>query len=251
MTATEAPSPIAELIREHDEVVRPLLDRMSRLADLLDSGTHVSPDLVREGVELWKTYVHEVHGAELNHLQSAKSLRCGPGLSEVLEDQNRSTQRMDRLHELIEDYRAGRPHGRTALALALRSAAYVDRIWTGFEEEHPFACLAEQLSPEELSKLATKTRSHRDRAAHLEDLVRAYLRKPVRVAPGALEIRCTVDGCPQRTRVSLVGAPTEGFRLSPLGGGWVVREQSSEGRSDPGTSTFAFFCPTHGGRSDS
>jgi hypothetical protein len=246
---TDAPlaSPIDELRRDDFEVVRPFLTRMTDLAQLLDAGTRVSPELISDGVDLWKAYLHEVRDSRLEMLRSAKSLACGPGLDDAIDDHGHSQQRMTQLSELVKSYRAGRPHSETALAVALRAGALVDRSWVGFEETHPFSCLADQLTHEELRALRSQFQANQETDSTLTDRIHAYLSRPIEHAPDGLEIRCNVASCTQRTRAGVAGDPATGLELRPLSEGWVLRAKTSEGLRATEPGLLGFFCPAHGG----
>ncbi len=241
------PDPLAELQREHAEVAEPLLRRMERIADLLDQGSHVPPEVIAEGVELWQGYVHGVHARRLQLLSSVKAIACGPGLHEVLEDHRRSPQRLGPLRALLERYHLGAGHGREALALALRAGAHVDLVWVRFEEVHPLACLREQLGKVELSTLAAQFRTDRAEAEALEARVRAYLAQPIGEMPERVELACHVPSCVARASVPYLGGSVDGLRLGPLPSGWVLRPHRTGGAPEGAPGVLAVFCPEHAG----
>lgn len=237
--------PLAELQREHAEVAGPLLERMERLAELLDQGSRVPPDVIAEGIELWQGYVHGVHARRLQLLGSAKAIACGPGLREVLEDHRRSAQRLRPMRALLERYRAGAGHGREALALALRAGARVDLVWVRFEEVHPLACLREKLGKADLEALTAPFRVDRADAEALEARVRAYLARPIGEMPDRLELACHVPSCRARAPVRYLGGSADELRLGPLPAGWVLRTDRVDGASMAAPGVLAVYCPEH------
>lgn len=237
--------PLAELTREHEEIVLPFLKRMDQIANLLDSGANVSPEVISEGVELWSEYLHGIHGDRLEMLRSAKSLSCGPELQQVLEDRTHSTQRIKQLPELLNRYRAGLPHGRAALAQVLRTGVYVDLVWTRFEDEHPLSCLARQLTAAELEAIANQFQENQAAVALLEGRIHRFLERPIGVVPDTLEIRCSVSSCPARTDVAYLGATLDELRMGRLPLGWTTRPQGGAGQTGVARPSIAFYCPAH------
>lgn len=242
MTESREVDPLAELRREHSELIRPFLERVSTLADLLENGSRVSPERLRETIQVWQEYVHEAHRSRLAALESEKAFTCGPGLQEVIEDEARSPQRMSRLSILVEDYRRGAPHGAIALATALRSSAYVDRVWVEFEESHPFSCLSRALTASERERIGVRFREGEGRIRELEQRIRKILAEPVEIVPGRLELRCSVAECRARTSVPLLGRGPGDLRIGDPGDGWTERPAAS----GEGAGQLAFFCPAHG-----
>ncbi len=240
--------PLDELRREHSEVVRPLLSRLNQMADLLEAGRAVSPTLLTEGIDLWEQYLHGVHRARLESLRSVKAMTCGPDLEDVLEDQERAQRRLSRLRGLLEAYRNGAAHGAIALALAIRSGTYVDEVWIRFEEEHPFSCLAKQLTGAEWNSIQRGFQGNDKALAVLETRIGEFLRNAIEVTPPLFEIRCNVDSCMSRAIVSSRDEHQSALLIGPVPAGWSVHAKEGE----PGTASEgrarAFYCPLHAHR---
>lgn len=238
-------APLAELRREHAEVIRPFLDRLDEIADRLGAGTRVAPATVDEAVRLWERYVHGVHRSRLEALRSPKSLSCGPGLDELLENHERSTQRLAILMGHLGRYRAHSEHGAAALAAAIRTGTFVDREWMRFEETHPIACLAREIPHGEWAAVERDYDGSEPEARRLEGEIREFLKRPVESEPDALELRCAVPTCPSRALVAFRGGADGELHLGGMPSGWSVRprDRSAPGR-DAG-SVLALYCPAH------
>ena len=248
MSTSRATDPVEELTREHREVVQPLLDRMNQIADRLETDTNVAEPVLTEGITLWDEYLHGVHLARLEHLAGQKSMLCGPGLKEVLEDHYRSRERMGRIRDLVRDYAADRRHARAALALALRSDTYVDTVWLRFEEEHPFGCLAQGLTPSDRENVARQFLQDREAVDDLEKRIVRFLARPIGVAPDRFEIRCHVASCAARAAVRFARGGSGELRLGPIPADWTTAPASTEPPAEGGPSPFAFYCPAHSAR---
>ncbi len=247
MIATDSSvvDPLAEMKREHAEVVRPLLDRMSHLADLIDAGVPVSARTISNGIDLWIQYVNGLHGPRLKMMRSEKVGACDTGLKSVLENRDRSSDRMVRLRELTEEYRRGDPRVRGILAIALRSAVQVDRAWIEFEEENPISCLSEELKGTEARDLEERFRENEGQFPPLESRIHSYLAAHVEVASNSVEVRCNVASCPSRALVDFRGDAREWFSLSAPPKGWVLRSIDDGGAVLDRPGSLGFFCPVH------
>ncbi len=247
MIATDSSivNPLTELKREHAEVVRPLLDRISHLADLIEAGVPVSARTISDGIDLWIQYVDGLHGTRLGMMRPERAGACAPDLRRVLENRDRSADRMVRLRELTEEYRRGDPRVRGILAIALRSAVQVDRAWIEFEEENPISCLSEQLNGTETRDLEERFRENEGQFPPLESRIRSYLAARVEVASNSVEVRCNVASCASRVRVGFRGDSREWFSLGPPPKGWVLRLIGGGGAALDGSDSLGFFCPVH------
>jgi hypothetical protein len=245
--AHELDDPISELRREHVEVAGPLLDRMAKIADLLDDGTNVEPAQIAEGIELWEAYLHGTHRTRLGVLGELPASSCAVAVREVRENHLRAPERMARLRTFLEAYSVGLPDARGMLALGLQSDVLVDRAWVSFEEEHPFACLSGRLSRTTNERVRRAFAKNLKETNALEEKVQRYLAQRVANRPDALEIRCNVASCPGRTTVRWASVPPAGVRISPPGDGWVMRALDPTGRGSARSSRLAFLCPRHAG----
>jgi hypothetical protein len=168
---------LGELHREH-EVAEPLLDRIAEIANLLDAGVSVEPELIAEGIELWETYLHGRRWERLSLLADPPVSSCTGAVQEARENHERAPQRMTRLRTFLEAYSAGLPNARGMLVLGLRSDVLVDRAWICFEEEHPFSGLFRRFSPAMNGRTPRALAQNLKETNALEEKVQHYLARP-------------------------------------------------------------------------
>jgi hypothetical protein len=209
----------AELHREDDEVLYPLLDRITEIAGVLEEGRRIDPDYMLEAIHLWGRYVNEIHVRRLaalarfvpkaglasdasghrrlhfrRHVRPRVETDIGAGAppdtpeghyGEIRQDQERMAQRLAVLESLIADYRRSQYLSRDLLTSLLRGSAFSDRAWARYEE----AFVRETLEPAKGSDEGRRLEADRSASnvlrGELVKEVRRFLDRPIPVEPDA------------------------------------------------------------------
>jgi hypothetical protein len=208
----------AELHREDDQVLYPLLDRITEIAAVLESGRGVDPDYMLAAIQLWGRYVNEIHVRRLaalarfvpqanrgkaasghrrlhlphRHRYSETDIGAGAPpdtpeghYGEIRQDQQRMTQRLAVLESLIADYRRNLYLSRDLLTSLLRGSAFSDRAWARYEEAFVRETLEPWKGSEEGQKLEADRSASDTLRGDLVNEVRRFLARPIPIEPAA------------------------------------------------------------------
>ncbi len=208
----------AEMAREDQEVVFPLMERMREVADALAAGRPIDPGYLETGFRAWHEYIEGVHQQRLSWLATvvdSAPLRIGtrrarggrlaawwhrilrrtaavapsaaPSLESAYADiagtQARMAQRIAVLEELVDHYRRHEYYADQMIASLVRSGAFSDRAWAKYEEEFVLRTLDEHLLAERAERLAREVVAAHDGLEGLRTAVREFLSRPVAARP--------------------------------------------------------------------
>lgn len=176
---------------EEGGVAGMLLHRIAQVADDLDRGTIVEPQLIAEGIDLWEKYLHRTLFERLSELADPPWTPCAGATREAREQHERAPQRMMRLRALLGAYAAGLPNARAGLVFGLRSELRVDRAWICFEGKHPYSCSPVALYPIVSDRLLPALVRSRRKTNGLENRVLVYLTRSVFPDRAALRYEAT------------------------------------------------------------
>lgn len=199
------------MAREDRELLFPLMDRMADVAALITDGRAVDPDYIEEGIGLWARFVNELHDKRIRRLiamippdaeyadatpgprrrrgfaRLRRRLERSPLLSEeylgVRGEQARMAERLKELRTFLMMYRTGGFYGRQLLGSLLHSGAFSDRAWARYEEEFVLHRLTERLPFRADAGLGEEVLAASRWRNSFEGAVRAFLERPIPVAP--------------------------------------------------------------------
>lgn len=150
----------AELVEERKQVLEPLLHRMSELAELLQKGTPVSAQVVRDGLDLWETYVSRLHDVHVGQFAAARSSvphaeACTLPLIELSEDPERAELRIGEVRLVLVNYESKPKLNAALLGAVLGASVRSELAWEHFEEDLTRSCLPNHLTVPALQQWAT------------------------------------------------------------------------------------------------
>jgi len=197
-----------EMAREDRELLVPLLDRMTQVAELVTEGRPVDPEFIRSGIRLWARFVNELHDRRIRRLiemippnaefagveplaesrfrlpmRRRRDAVPDPALVAeylgVRGEQARMAERLRELETFVEMYRTGGFYARQLLGSLMRSGAFSDRAWVQYEEQFVERRLKERLPPRADAGLSEEVAAEGRGRTALEGAVRAFLAQPI------------------------------------------------------------------------
>jgi hemerythrin-like domain-containing protein len=169
--------PVLQLQREHT-LLAMLAEGMREMARALEHGVPVAPERVREGLEIRRGFLVDLHQQKEEWLAEAGVAGDPEGLRQPREEcrveHRRVREVSDQLQAVWEEWRSGAPNASERLARLL--AAEADRITAHMQHEeesvHPVAQRA--LSPAAVDRLLEKMNSVVPQLAPLESRLQAW-----------------------------------------------------------------------------
>jgi len=215
-----------EMAREDRELLGPLLERMTQVAEMVTEGQPVEPGYILEGIRLWARFVDELHDRRIRRLiamippnaeyagvvplaESRFRLpifrRRGPAADPSLVaeylgvrgEQARMAERLRELETFVEMYRTGGFYARQLLGSLMRSGAFSDRAWAQYEEEFVRRRLKERLPPVADAGLTEEVAAQGRGRNALEGAVRAFLARPIPLQASPTEVAATTSSPPR------------------------------------------------------
>jgi len=176
-----------ELQSEHQNILYPLLERMSGVSATLMDGTDVDPAYIDTLLGLLARYLTDVHVRRvrslLNPAMARTDLAATVRYREIMGDLERERSYLDDLRRILRYY-VGTPFaGRIILASMLRTGVVSGRTWAKYEEEFATRFLTGSLGAEADRQLRGALTEVHEAAAALERDVGAFAARPIPTHP--------------------------------------------------------------------
>jgi hypothetical protein len=172
-----------ELQSEHQNILYPLLERMSTVSATLMDGTDVDAEYVTSLLTLLGRYLTDVHVRRVRTLLNPAMARTDVAATvryrEIVGDLEREKAYLDDLKRILRYYISTPYAGRIILASMLRTGVVSGRTWAKYEEEFASRFLSGSLGEAADRNLRTSVAACHEIAAALEHDVTEFTSRPV------------------------------------------------------------------------
>jgi len=174
-----------ELQSEHQNILYPLLERMSGVSSTLMDGTDVDSEYVAALLSLLERYLTDVHVRRVRTLLNPAMARTDVAATvryrEIVGDLDRERSYLEDLKRILRYY-LGTPYaGRIILASMLRTGVVSGRTWAKYEEEFATRFLSGSLGAEVDRTLRASIAQCHEIAVALERDVKEFAARPMPV----------------------------------------------------------------------
>ena len=171
-----------ELRQERRQVLEPLLRRMTEYGRRLRRGERLPVEVLREGLDLWETYLNRIHNVHVGQFVAARASiphtdACTLPLAQLEQEPDRSQARLRECRSMLAGYESRPALYSTLLALSLLGNSTAELSWEGFGEDFARSCLPDHLTPTALSQWNTAMVETRAEGERTRNLVASYLSK--------------------------------------------------------------------------
>ena len=171
---------IDELQHERQDILEPLLRRMSALGQSLSAGRPVPAEILRSGLTIWQKYVDRMLDVHVSQFTVARSSishtqECRLSLAQLEDEPGQSAGRVNEIQTLLGGY-ALRPQSYIRLlGNVLVGLSTSELAWAGFEWDFANTCLPMHLSSAAVAKWRSALEATEAQTGELRALLQAFL----------------------------------------------------------------------------
>ena len=171
---------IDELQHERQDILEPLLRRMSALGQSLSAGRPVPAEILRSGLTIWQKYVDRMLDVHVSQFTVARSSishtqECRLSLAQLEDEPGQSAGRVNEIQTLLGGY-ALRPQSYIRLlGNVLVGLSTSELAWAGFEWDFANTCLPMHLSSEAVAKWRSTLEDTEAQLGELRALLQTFL----------------------------------------------------------------------------